>query len=349
METRTISRLLLLGFCVLTFTTESLAALTVGVVPLENQRLTKQNDWFGFYVSERIKAGLSGQKRIKLLSNDQLFFWSRNGKTPTPKAKILIVGEFQLVFNQAYISLQIRTLGNSKLQTEEISVSVDEVEAKIDELTTKILSHELEDFSLSKIAFPNMSAPLHKKVIESLAKSYLSSNDGQELLKLLPKVKKLAIPKMTELLAQAMLVASSDLKGNNSKYFQKLEAFLQKALQTNPKDGRLLALLAEVFASSGSYPSWIEETAYKAVKVNPEDEHAWLMLAFGKGLQTGGGREALLKVDRLNPYLWPEVGDTYFFRKGEMGEKIKRAYLDLKKVKNPKIKLEWKKLSSYYS
>ncbi|MDX2471822.1 MAG: hypothetical protein QNL04_14730 [SAR324 cluster bacterium] len=340
METTTITRLLLLSICVSIFLTQSLSALTIGITPLENQRLTKQNDWFGFYVSERIRANLAGQKKVQLLSRDALFYWSRNGKPPVPKAKILITGEFQLVFNQAFISLQIRTEGNNKLGREEINVPLDQFEAKLDDLIQNILLEQDDLFTPSKINFPMLAKPLHKKVIEIFSNSYLASNDPQTLLKLLPEVQKAKDVKLSEIFTQAMLVASSDLKGNNNKYFQKLEAFVQKSLRADPKNGRLLALLAEIFASSGSYPSWIEETAFKGIKANPQDELAWLMLAFGKGLQTGGAREALLKVDKLNPYIWPEEGDKYFFRKGEMGKKIKAAYLDLNKVKNPKVKLE---------
>ena len=313
----------------------NLQAQSLALAPLESVRPSQVHSWLGPYLEFRLRSRLEGPDGLELMSKEAMFLAQAKGEK-LPKAQAAIKGEFQQVMNQVRLNLIFTHAGTRKRlgKTREL----EKLEPLLDQLAKQIGKELKADFQLApEASFPAWENPRHRELLHQWAIARRGKLDRGQLLELYPAVKRENDPLEAAILGEMMLIAGPGKELDSKRYFRKIETLLQQALMKAPKYGRLHALLAESYYLMRSYPSWVEKTAESAVKHSPQDELGWLMLALARGPSSGGGKEALLQVDRLNPFLWPKKGDQFFFQNGLLQADLERAHKHLQQVKEPQF------------
>lgn len=271
--------------------------------PLTNQRNHEGSTWLSYYIRARVEAGLHQQR-------DWNFHSRRALKATSPQLSILITGSFQKVLRYGRLNLYVRRTADSPLQEQEFSASFSEADLDlvIDRLTKKIglwISPTFSSPELSSIAYGNSwtekAFRLRRQLLEGR-----ELPDEVELLDLTLNYPELQqIPDHLSDLIEGILILSMNRSGRARLKLQKqAEELLRGAVREHPRHAGLRALLAELFYLKTKQLDWVEKTAEEAIALDAQNDLAYLLLALARGFSTGSGKEALLRLVAINPWLF---------------------------------------------
>ena len=320
----------------------------VAVIPFVNQRYTPQHDGLGFYIQARIRANYKKNANWRLVPLSVLRLWqSKSDTTTLPVSDIsaLIGGTFQRVGRHGIINLVlIRFLEkNREVKTFELKFDTESLDEKLDDLSQEAGKAIKSKFILRHFpVFPRYSQDLHQEVVGYNRILFLSKTlpTVRRTISLMEQIDHSSPPDMIAILAEGMLILSQKSQGEEKKeLLTQAEKLLRRATGDHRRHSQLHALLAETYWLMDSYPQWVEKTAEDALKFDAGNDLAALMLAVSKGLSSGGGKEALKRLNRINPWIWPRTdSDSVEFQKGIMKDKLKTGYRYLKE--KPKLNLD---------
>ncbi len=315
----------LLGFFLL-FAPFLMAGESLLLRPWVNLRPSQAHAWLGLYLEERLYTRMrAGGLSLYSLDGGRVL--------PVDWEGLQIQGQYLAVAGQVFLhlkgpgGLQLKGRWNQTQLMNELDQWADQVGALVK-----------ADYRLEKKPFfPDLSDPLYVSLLRFQSKHAAKALRPVELLALYPLVQESREPVMAEKLARLMLLASPQRKQETKRYFRQIESLLQEALQQEPQQGNLYALLALTYHLMKAYPSWVEKTAGEATHYAPDNELGWILLAWAKGFSTGGGREALLRLEKQNPWLFSEAKAKKEYFQGLLLSELQQAALRLEEVKNPKL------------
>lgn len=303
------------------------------LAPLVNQRPSGQHGWVGLYLVERLHARLQGQTGISLRSIE--LGRLAEAKRQDPGTDAVIWGNFQRVGDQVFAKFSVKA-GRTNFAVE-LTSPLAELEPQLDQLASGVMAKlGLAYLAGEAPAFPQWQQPRHQRILQLRQASFTAPQPEDQWKDLVAEVGAYGVERELLLLAEVMLISGKAVaEDSRARHYAKVERLLKAGLERFPKSASLKALLAEAFYLMQTYSSWVEKTAEEAAKADPTNEVAWLMLALSRGPSTGGGREALLKLDALSPWIWPMKTDEVFFQAGLLNKELAYCYQELMKTKNP--------------
>ncbi|MCP4295614.1 MAG: hypothetical protein GY786_08415 [Proteobacteria bacterium] len=304
-------------------------------MPLANQRYSERDAWLGYYIQSRIKSGLASRKGWAFHSLRTAQLWkaqSKNLSNISPDTTILITGSFQKVLNFGKLSLLYRDYRQNPYREREFDqeFTLSNLDQLIDELTLKIGNFISDDFNKLQL---NDGLKVSSDITEEIYKL-------REVL--LDPLKKLNSKKINWLLQQpeidgqmeaiedlieSLLILARKAPGIKGKHLlQPVAEMLKKNLVKFPDSAHLIALQGELFYFAKNYDA-LESAASRAIQIDPRNELALFMLSLSKGLSTGGGKEAMAELVRINPWiLAPSLSrNASIYQKGILDKELKKA------------------------
>lgn len=308
----------------------------IGVLPFKNERLNAKGDWFGFYIQDRLLHSLRTNKNWSFHTSSTLRLWE-DSKKPHPliteKGTILISGSYQKVGNFVKVTTQIqkkRSAGNQEKKFE-TSFQYTDKEKMVHLLAQSVGKWIEEDFILDKEQPPPLENIKHLPFYYEYRKKLYaikSIPEIKDILSLQDRITAESLPERVADLVEGMLILSAQLQGREKEsLLTQSRVLLRKTLMNHPRDARLFALMAETLFLQKVSLEQIERTAEKAIQFNSQNDLAWLILALARGISSGAGKEALLQLNLINPYIWNENKlNGIAFQKGILDKEISKAY-----------------------
>ncbi|NQU63306.1 MAG: hypothetical protein HQ517_03335 [SAR324 cluster bacterium] len=304
----------------------------VGILPFSNQRYQKQDDWLGYYIQARIKANLGNNSNWKFHHSSVVRLWSARVDRSLPISPlntILIEGSFQQVVDLGHISIRVKRNkpGKDITTSFEISFSAENLDEQIDSLSKKVGLWIQPNFKLKTLAdYPRMYMPGTKDIFK-LRQIMFELGDPPEIrmiLNLVELVDGSSPPEMICDLTEGMLILSQFLQEKEQKsLLTKTELLLRKAVLKNKKSPCLYSLLSETYYLSNNYPSWIQKTAEDAIRLDSQDELAYILRAIINDSDVDSWKKDIEQIKRVNPWLFSKsIAAGALFQKGILKKEI---------------------------
>ncbi len=307
----------------------------IGVVPLTDQRYSDRDAWLGYYIQSRIKTGLASRKGWAFHSLKTIQLWKAQSKTLSnisPDTTILITGSFQKVLNFGKLSLLYRDYRqNPYIESEfDQEFSMSNLDKLIDGLTLKIGNSISEDFNKLQL---NDGLSVRSDITEEIYKlredllDPLKKLNSKKIYWLLQQPEIDGQVEAIENIIESLLILARKVPGVKGKHLLRPVAeMLKKNLVKYPASAHLIALQGELFYFAKNYDA-LESAASRAIQIDPRNELALFMLSLSKGLSTGGGKEAMTELVRINPWiLAPSFsGNALVYQKGILNKEINKA------------------------
>ena len=323
----------LLVFLVFLLPTVGLGSETVGVLSFVDKRPQQQASWLGFYIQARIVSLLRKNTNWNFHSDSTIRLWRLKSGSVTSKpnedSTLLISGSAQQVVDYGSISVKAIRPGEKPLPLGESTLDfhMETLDRSIDSLAMRIGGWVSPGFSLVET---DVSPSWGEAKTEQCFRLRQQLEDPQALpdtalvLDLLDTVSDATPTETVAVLAESMTILSQTMEGNDQRYLlRKSETMLRQSLLKHQESARLLALFAEVLYLAQEERSLVGKLASDALKIDPQSDLAALMLALSSGLDSQPGREAIARVRKINPWLWPESkNDPVRFQKGILTERL---------------------------
>lgn len=284
-----------------------LAALPqVSLFAPENQRLQDDFDWFGLLVEFNLRAQF-----VAAGLTPASFEVTALARPQESLSDFSITGAFQKVGRLIYLQLSLNRAGVERLRLEETFTKT-EVADKLDQMGRKLVRAA---GGVPKDTVPYLAHEVGQALFEARLKRLrgqgLSIDQARQLDQTYGSAQ--AEPEvLAEVVAHLLLAAQQDIQ-RGAPLLKRADRLLRRALQKQANQGHLLALLALGYHLGQSYPSFVEQTAAKALKLAPNDELAALMLALSAGPTSGAGQEAIKRFRRLNPWAFKGTGKRAYW------------------------------------
>ncbi len=125
-------------------------------------------------------------------------------------------------------------------------------------------------------------------------------------------------PALVADLAEGMLIIAGDLtKVEREQLLSAAEELLRAQAAKHVSNARILALLAEIYHLNARPASWVEKSARDALKSEPKNDLALLMLALSIVDDEETRKNVLNRLNEINPWIWPDgTEDEIRFQKG---------------------------------
>ncbi|MDT8446269.1 MAG: hypothetical protein RRB13_05170 [bacterium] len=270
----------------------------------KNQRISDDSNWYGAFLELTLRANF--ERAGLRLSSFEVSALAPSGKEP---GDFLLDGAFQQVGRLTYVKLRLLRAGVERLVLEETftkSKTADTVTQMAAKLLAAIdaqakwpepefyLAPEVgEAFYRARRLRYERSTPPSVAEAQALDRAFGASKADEVVV--------------AEVATHLLLAAHGDPTKGGS-LLKRADRLLRRALQEHPQSASLLSLLALDYQLSQSYPSFVEKTAQGALKLNPEDDLAALLLAHGAGLSSGLGKESISRFKQLNPWAFKQQG-----------------------------------------
>ena len=308
----------------------------IGILPFENQRINKSDDWFGFYIQDRLVRSLKSEKTWRFHTLSTIKLWGKSdGTYPfiTKKGTVLISGSFQKVGKFMKLNAQIKRQNSTKNQIKKFVLSFRDTnrEKTINHLAQSIGKWIDPVFTPQTASKTTTRNPEQLQSIYEYRKELYSSKSIPEIRRLVflqDFITPDSLPAEIGDLVEGMLILSMGLQDQEKiSLITKSRRLLKKSLINYPKNARLHALMAETFFLGHESLEWIEKTAKTATELDPQNDLAWLLLALARGIHSGSGKETLQKLALINPFIWSQKKSRGInFQKNILKKQITEAH-----------------------
>lgn len=296
----------------------------VGILPFTNQRTNQEFDWFGFYLQAGIQSYLERGCNCDFNTLSTLRLWKFNAgpdKPVTSKNTHLIDGSYQQVLDYGYIEIRLIDYSQpEKGRTLDFSFTDDSLESKLEERLLEIGQWISPAFTQDKeFEFPGYNEGHAKDLFRFRMELFDKSNQFEikDLFRIQKLISATAHPEFISDFAEGALIISSDLPSSEKDLLlEEIETLLREAAMKHVNHSRIHALLAETFYLRKKFPSWIQATAEQAVKQNPQNDLAHLLLIMTSDASGDGIKDEIRQLDLVNPWIWPNETDAAQFQKG---------------------------------
>ena len=298
----------------------------IGISPFINQRVGQSNNWLGFYIRDRVESGLRANKEWAFLGYDVIRLWQYKSNPSTPitqRTTVQIRGSFQQVLQLGVLDLEIVRVNGSSKESERFEVQFEEVslEEVLDELILKVGRWISRDFSMAgRAPFPGVRERGVREAFQMKEMLYMpgalpeigSVLRFQDVLKKNPRLN--GIGDLTE----SMIIVSRGLgEVEGRSLLNKAGSILRRALLRQPKNPRLLSLLAEYYFLTEQPSSWVRKTAKEALVIDEQNSLASLLLLLIAKPTSEAFTSRREGLERVNPWIFPKSGhNRIHFQKG---------------------------------
>ena len=299
----------------------------VGIFPFSNQRSNQSNDWLGYYIQAGLEVRLRDNSDWLFHNMSVLRLWQNKSKTSYPVShqnSILITGSFQQVLRLGFIHARIKRISDNSSDIEmdfETSFTDNTLAEILDELSIEIGKWIHPGFKLENKS--RLPAYRQAGVKEVLRFRQVLFEDGgipeiRHVLELLEFKAEQWPDGFIGDLVEGMIILSRDLATNErNSVLNTVETVLRAATRKNRKSSRLYSLLAECYYLQGLAFSWVQAAANKSIKLDPQNDLGYVMLALASDSTSDVFSEALVGLNKVNPWIWPkEKAQSVQFQKG---------------------------------
>ncbi|MCP4754490.1 MAG: hypothetical protein GY866_26710 [Proteobacteria bacterium] len=203
----------------------------------------------------------------------------------------------------------------------ELAFTEKTLDRKLDAISLDVGRWIKPEFAIRKtVSFPSLHLPDIKDVFR-YRRIMFGAHEIPEIrltLHLLDRLTVRSPPETIADLAEGMIVLSQKLEGEETtSLLDRTESLLRKAIIEHKNSPRLYALLAEVYYFQHSATPWIERTAEEALKLDPQNDLACILLALIRDVDLDGEREHLGRLKAINPWLFmDDPNSAVRFQKG---------------------------------
>lgn len=283
----------------------------------ENQRLSKELDWFGAFVEFTLRAQFEAAGLTP--ASFEAAALARPADTLTPFS---VTGAYQKVGRLHYLKLVLWRAGVERVKREETFTKT-EVADRLTSMARKLVQAA---GGTPAEQVPYLAPEVGRALYQARWERYRGQGPTIDQARQLDQAfgsAQAQIGVIAEVAAQLMLAAHGDLE-RGAPLLKRADRLLRRALKHHPNSGELLALLALDYHLSQSYPSFVEQTAAQALEQAPQSDLATLMLAVSAGLSSGRGKEALARFGQLNPWALKGTGKRAYWL-GILEDELNRA------------------------
>jgi hypothetical protein len=287
----------------------------VAVLPFENQRPHQTDNWMGFYLQARMESYLQGFNcGIQSSNTTRLWQFKSNGELPVSSQNtVLISGSYQIVLNYGIVEIRVQRVvpeGRQKVfyasfDIKELAHGLDTVYGSVAKWIDPLFQNR-EQFQ-----YPEPDVEGIRQVFQFRQILYQPAviPEIRVMLQLRDLVALKSVRAYMADLAEGMMIISKDLpKTEKKQLLAETEEILRTEASSERKNSRILSLLAEVFHLNARPASWVEKSAEEALKMDPENCLALLMLALSMEKDEEKTKAVLSRMHDANPWIWP--GDT---------------------------------------
>jgi hypothetical protein len=318
----------------------------IGVLPLTNQRYHNRDDWLGYYIQSRIRMRLSGQQGWLFHSRQVVQFWIMQPQKAvliSPDTTIQLTGSFQRVYKLGRFNLRVRNFKNTPYTEREFTTDFKEktLDVVIDGMADQVGAWISKDYQNtqpdSPITFDSkLTADIFRLREELLNPAKQINFRGVNWLSQQPGIDN-EVSVVEDLVESLLILSRKSVPIKSKTQRLKIAELLKKNFPRYPNSARLKALQAEFFYFSKNFDA-LERTATQAIQINAQEELGLFMLALGKGLSTGRGKELLLRLSQVNPWMFDQnVSDrSKIYQKGILQRELENANRYYRSVVNYK-------------
>jgi len=306
----------------------------IGILPVSNQRTETKFDWLEYYIQARIELNLRNNSNWLFHSNDVLHLWQNRSEATQPisaKNTIVVDGEFQLVLRFGYLRLRATRFHQSSKEVKnfEVTFSEDNLDDVLDNLSLLVGKWINPVFKLSqRIADQNYNTKGIKEIFGYRAQLYKSNAlpDIKQILIVRDLIGKDSPAGWIGDLAQGMIILSQFFEGKDKTYLlDQSEMLLRNAIKSKNIHARLYALLAETYYFKDALPSWIDKTAKESVKLDPQNDLAYLLIALVHKPESQLEYNPIEQLNMVNPWLRKDLNkEEAQYQKGIFTEDLKK-------------------------
>ncbi len=319
--------------CLLLVPLTAFCSEVVGILPFSNQRPNSDLDWLGFYMQARVEANLRDNSTWEFHPLSVLRLWNYKSKISQPvtsRNTILISGSFQQVLHFGYLRVRVRRIQRPDpvLKKFEIEYTDENLNEKLDSLSAEIGQWIRPEFKLLKTAsFPAFNLAGIKELCQYRRLMFRPTErpEIRHTLHLQDLLSSRSPREMIADVAEGLIILSQGLKDREQKSLLDLiERLLRNATIRYMEDSRLYALLAETYYFKQMYAAWIEKTAKNALKFDPHNDLALILLIAVADFDSEQVTGYIDKLKEVNPWLWGSHGNKpILFQKGILESELR--------------------------